>query len=444
MRTIYLIGFSGTGKSTVAGLLGARLGMPVSDLDALIVARAGRPIAEIFANEGEAAFRALETALLHDVAARGPQIVATGGGVPTIAANLELMRATGWLIALEALPETLRDRLHAQARAEGRSGVRPLLSDPDPLGRISALKATRQPVYARAHWTVHTDRLATAQVAEEVARAVALLDGGAAETSAPRLRGFRIGAKWFGRDRPLVCVPLVATGAAQALALGAQAAPLAPDAVELRADHLEERSPAVIAALLPQLAAHGVPLLFTNRVASEGGAHEEDEERRVATILAAIESGVPALVDLELATAPALRDRVIDAGKRRGVPIILSAHDFAATPPDEILLARLAAMAEAGADAAKLAMMPREAGDAVRLLALCRAATSAPAALPLAAMSMGPLGVLTRVLGHRAGSALTFAAADAGGGSAPGQLTLAELRACWAATGEAFLAPGAR
>lgn len=436
MRTIYLIGFSGTGKSTIARLVGARLGLPVGDLDALIVARAGRPIADIFATEGEDAFRALETNALRAVAAGGPTVVATGGGVPTIPHNLALMRETGWLIALEALPETLRDRLHAQARAAGPHEVRPLLDDPDPLGRIAALKATRQPVYAQAHWTIHTDRLDPGQVADEVTRAVALLHGTADTSGATAARGFRIGGKWFGRDRPVVCVPIVATTAADALALAAQAASHAPDVIELRADHLAERTPGAIAALLPRLAERGVPLLFTNRVANEGGAQGGDEDARVATILAAIESGIPALVDLELATAPALRDRAIDAGKRRGVPIILSSHDFAATPPDEELLARLAAMAGAGADAAKLALMPREMGDAVRLLALCRAATALPDALPLAAMGMGPLGAITRVIGHRAGSALTFAALAAGGGSAPGQLTLAELRALWTATGE--------
>jgi 3-dehydroquinate dehydratase-1 len=204
----------------------------------------------------------------------------------------------------------------------------------------------------------------------------------------------------------------------------------------LRADYLTERTPDAIRDLLPRLAEYGIPILFTNRAATEGGAPGGDEATRIATIVAAIESGIPALVDLELATAPALRERVIAAGKGHGIPIMLSSHDFDATPPDEELLTRLAAMAEAGADAAKLALMPREASDAVRLLTLCRATTATPAALPLAAMSMGPLGVITRVIGHRAGSALTFAALTAGSGSAPGQLTLAELRALWTATGE--------
>ena len=84
MRTIYLIGFSGTGKSAVARLLGARLGLPVRDLDDAIVARTGRPIADIFANDGEAVFRQLESAALQAAATEGGVVVATGGGVPTM------------------------------------------------------------------------------------------------------------------------------------------------------------------------------------------------------------------------------------------------------------------------------------------------------------------------------------------------------------------------
>ncbi len=439
MRSIYLIGFSGTGKSSVARLLAARLGLPARDLDELIVARAGRPIAEVFADDGEAAFRALESDVLRETAGAGGAVVATGGGVPTIPVNEALMRDTGWIIGLEALPETLHARLRDQLRTDGLAGVRPLLDDADPLGRIRALKEARQSVYARAHWTVHTDRLAPGEVAAEIARAVALLERGDGLTGA-RPDGFPLGARWFGRDRPLVCVPIVAATPDEADAQAERIVPLATDAVELRADYLDDRTPGAISALLTRLAARGLPLIFTNRARAEGGAREQDEAARVAAIVAAIESGIPAAVDVELATAPTLRARVLDAGKRRGVPVVLSAHDFAATPPDEALVARVAAMREAGADAAKLAVMPGDAGEAIRLLALCRALTGTEGggrALPLAAMGMGAHGAITRVLGHRAGSALTFAAVALGGGSAPGQLALAELRACWAAMGGA-------
>lgn len=175
-RGIYLIGFSGTGKSTVARLVAGRLGWPVDDLDALIVAEAGVAIPAIFAAEGEAGFRERETAALRAVADGHPCVVATGGGAPLREENRALMAATGWLVALEARPETLVARLQRQRAADEPDAVRPLLDAPDPLAHLRALKERRQPVYALADWTVHTDRLSPEQVADEIVRALALLE----------------------------------------------------------------------------------------------------------------------------------------------------------------------------------------------------------------------------------------------------------------------------
>lgn len=438
MHTIYLTGFMGTGKSTVARLLAARLGVPSLDLDAAIVERAGRPIADIFARDGESAFRTLESHALSlltvDARERGA-VIATGGGVPVAEANRQMMFENGWVICLDARPETIHERIRAQLRTDGQAGVRPLLDEPDALGRIRALKSARQFAYSLAHWTIHTDQLSPEEVADEVVRAVNLLGGHRAAASAPS-GGFRLGAKWFGRDRPLVCVPIVAATPEAVLDFAAQIAPLAPDAIELRADYLAELSPQMVARLLPQLAAQGLPILFTNRLAVEGGAREQDEVSRIEALVAAIETGVPAIVDVELATAAPWREQVLNAGKRRGVPILLSFHHFTITPPDEELLATVMAMDAVGADAAKLATMPQSVHDAVRLLVLTRLITGGEAGvkIPLAAMSMGPLGMITRISGHEVGSALTFAALASGSGSAPGQLAIAELRAIWAAT----------
>jgi shikimate kinase len=174
-RHIYLIGFSGTGKSTVAGLVAAQLGMAAHDLDQLIVAQSGRPIAAIFADEGEAGFREHESAALLTVAAEPPAVVATGGGAVLRDENRALMAATGWVITLEARPETIRRRIEAQLEQQAPDAVRPLLSAADPLVQARALKQQRQPLYALADWTIHTDRLSVTQVAAEVVRAVALL-----------------------------------------------------------------------------------------------------------------------------------------------------------------------------------------------------------------------------------------------------------------------------
>jgi shikimate kinase len=174
-RHIYLIGFSGTGKSSVAGLVAAQLGLAVHDLDQLIVTQSGMAIAAIFADEGEAGFREREHAALCAVAAGSPAVVATGGGAVLRDENRTLMAASGWVITLEARPETIRHRIEAQLQRQAPDAVRPLLSAADPLSQARALKQQRQPLYALADWTIHTDRLSPTQVATEVVRAVALL-----------------------------------------------------------------------------------------------------------------------------------------------------------------------------------------------------------------------------------------------------------------------------
>jgi shikimate kinase len=175
-RGIYLIGFSGTGKSTIAKAVGAELGWPVFDLDEVIVERAGMTIPAIFQREGEPGFRQREAEALRAVSDRAPFVVATGGGAPVRVENQRLMASRGWVVTLEGRPEVLHARIQAHLRQAQQDSLRPLLDAADPLDRIRALKQARQPVYALADWTVHTDRLTPAQVAAEVVRAVRLLE----------------------------------------------------------------------------------------------------------------------------------------------------------------------------------------------------------------------------------------------------------------------------
>ena len=176
-RGIYLIGFSGTGKSTIARAVAAQRGWPAFDLDDLIARRAGMSIPEIFEREGEAGFRGREAEALREVSAGGPFVVATGGGAPLLEDNRRRMAASGWIIALEGRPETLHARLERQAQQGDPAAVRPLLDAADRLEKIRALKQSRQAFYALADWTVHTDRLGLGQVVAEVLRAAELLEG---------------------------------------------------------------------------------------------------------------------------------------------------------------------------------------------------------------------------------------------------------------------------
>jgi shikimate kinase len=103
-------------------------------------------------------------------------VVATGGGAPVRVENRRLMASRGWVITLEARPETVHARIQKQLQQADPGAVRPLLDAVDPLGQIRALKQTRQSVYSLADWTIHTDRLSTEQVAAEVVRATEVLE----------------------------------------------------------------------------------------------------------------------------------------------------------------------------------------------------------------------------------------------------------------------------
>ncbi len=175
-RNIILTGFSGTGKSIVAGEVARILGWELVDTDADIVRREGKPIAAIFSERGEAAFRSLEKEALKRACDGEGRVVATGGGVLMDAENRRLLFDSGLVVGLEARPETIYRRLSTEG--QGRTPEeRPMLAGESPLERIRSLKAKRQPFYSLAQWVVQTDDLSEAQVAAEVVRAWQMLGG---------------------------------------------------------------------------------------------------------------------------------------------------------------------------------------------------------------------------------------------------------------------------
>jgi 3-dehydroquinate synthetase/shikimate kinase len=184
-KGVYLIGFSGAGKSTIAQLTGARLGWPVFDLDSVIVERSGTTIPVIFKTEGEAGFRAREAEALRAVSSTAPFVVAAGGGTFTRAENRRFMKSKGWIIALEGRPEVLLARIEQQVRRAEPGAIRPLLDAVYPLERVRSLKQSRQSAYALADWTVHTDLLSLDQVVAEVIRAIVLLEQAPTDPIAP-------------------------------------------------------------------------------------------------------------------------------------------------------------------------------------------------------------------------------------------------------------------
>lgn len=162
---LVLVGLMGVGKSTVGRALAARLGRPFVDTDAMVEARAGRSVRDIFAQQGEAAFRDLESEVLHDVLGGDePLVVAAAGGVVLREQNrAELRRRADRVVWLRADPALLVERVRA-------GGHRPLLDD-DPEGTLRRLESEREPLYREvADAVVSVDGRTVHEVVEAVLR----------------------------------------------------------------------------------------------------------------------------------------------------------------------------------------------------------------------------------------------------------------------------------
>ena len=150
---LVLAGFMGTGKSVIGRRVAAMARRPFLDMDAEIETRAGKRISRIFAEDGEAAFRDLESALAAEWGqARMGAVIACGGGVVLREENLTALGANGVLVCLTARPEVILERT-------GRSRKRPLLETKDREQKIRELLAARAPLYARIPNQIDTSDL---------------------------------------------------------------------------------------------------------------------------------------------------------------------------------------------------------------------------------------------------------------------------------------------
>jgi len=217
----------------------------------------------------------------------------------------------------------------------------------------------------------------------------------------------------------VICIPIAAAGTAEVLEKMERARPLA-DLIELRID----RMPNV--KLKRLLAARRAPVIVTNRSRQEGGGFAGTEEERVARLVEAARLGAD-YVDIEAATDCALKTKLRSALAGGRTQLIVSWHDFSGTPPADVLEAKLAACMADGPAIVKLVTHAGTAADCLRLLEIIPEALRRGQAI--AAFCMGSAGRISRIMAPLLGSAISYASLEPDEASAPGQLTIDEMRA---------------
>lgn len=243
------------------------------------------------------------------------------------------------------------------------------------------------------------------------------------------MQGKPISARGQALPYPAVCAPLVARTAEALLAECVVVAAKKPDLIEWRVDFFESIGDAgqvMDTARQLKNAAGAIPILFTRRNAREGGERIAIGEEQVVELYRKVcASGFVDLVDFEMDNDAAHVAAVREAARDAGLPLVLSFHNFQATPASDAIVERFERAQSLGGDVAKVAVMPRSDEDVLALLAATSRASRA-LRIPVVSMAMGPLGAITRASGWLFGSAMTFAIGASS--SAPGQMPIGDVR----------------
>jgi shikimate kinase len=158
---IALIGFMGTGKTSVGRLVAEQLRFEYLDTDEMIQDSTGRSITDIFTKDGEAAFRALEEKAVEELAVRTNTVISTGGGLPVNLNNLDSLKTHALVVSLWSSPDKIWERVRHQSH-------RPLLHDQNPQAKIRELLAIRTPFYKKADVLLNTDLRSVREVVQQV------------------------------------------------------------------------------------------------------------------------------------------------------------------------------------------------------------------------------------------------------------------------------------
>ena len=232
----------------------------------------------------------------------------------------------------------------------------------------------------------------------------------------------------LGSGQPKIAVPLVARDEAALSAALKNLEHACFDIIEFRADYFDQAgNPEYLLAQAEAVrrAFPETPLLFTFRQAEEGGEYPCSKAYYFELLDKAAASGIIDIIDIELSAGESEVCQVVAAAKAHDTAVLMSNHDFHQTPAKSDITGRLKKMEEAGADICKIAVMPQSPADVLTLLGATWEARQT-ANRPIVTISMGKLGLVSRIAGSTFGSAITFG--TAGTASAPGQLDSANLK----------------
>ena len=237
-----------------------------------------------------------------------------------------------------------------------------------------------------------------------------------------------IKGKKLGQGKPVICVPVMENRKDDIVLEVARLVGTGVEMIEWRVDAFENvESMNAIRDVFDELApiVKNTIFLFTFRSKKQGGLKELDYEKIYDLHQVAAESKIVDFIDVEYFDVDDM-DREIHKLQKMGVKVITSHHDFDETPSGEVIAMLLEQMAQSGADIVKLAVMPNCTEDVLRLLEETNAFHNKYPKQLLITMSMGKLGVISRVSGETFGSCVTFGAGK--NASAPGQIPVAELQ----------------
>ena len=235
----------------------------------------------------------------------------------------------------------------------------------------------------------------------------------------------------LGKGRTKICLPIIAKTKEDILKEGEELKNSVADIIEWRVDFYEDVMDVqkvldVLDKLTDVLGEK--PVLFTFRTKNEGGERAIDVAAYKALIGRVIEQKKAGAVDVELFIGDGVLEEIVSKAGEYGITVVASNHDFDKTPDKDVIFARLMEMKNKGAHVSKMAVMPRNEQDVINLLQATYDAKQECQDMTIITMSMGKVGVISRLGGGVFGSAMTFGAKSKEMASAPGQVEASQLK----------------